>query len=65
MFVSERSSSVTEVLVESQRTPYQLQGVVSVGFHEDKRESGSSKVSLNWYRYNPSWFRDATVVARA
>lgn len=48
MLVLERLSSVTVVFVESQRTPYQLQGVVSRGFHEESVESGSSKVSLNW-----------------
>jgi hypothetical protein len=64
MFVLERLSSVTVVFVESQRIPYQLHGVVSLGFHDERNESGSSKVSLNWYRYNPSWFNDVTVVDR-
>lgn len=60
MLVSERSSSVTVVLVESHFTPYQLQGVLSLVFQEDKRESGSSSESLNCCRYKPSWFRDTT-----
>lgn len=64
MLVSEKSSSVTVVIVESQQTPFQLQGVVSVGFHEERDESGSSKVSLNWYRYNPSWFKPDMFVGR-
>lgn len=64
MLVSKKSSSVTVVLVESQRTPFQLQGVVSVGFHEERDESRLSKVSLNWYRYNPSWFKPDTFVGR-
>ncbi|QCE03405.1 hypothetical protein DEO72_LG8g1429 [Vigna unguiculata] len=52
MLVSERSSSVTEVLEASpaQVTPYHLQGVASLGFQEERVESGSSRESLSWYR---------------
>lgn len=60
MFVFERSRVVTvavvavvvsaaeAVVVGEQVTPYQLHGVESRGFQEDRRESGSSRRSLNW-----------------
>ena len=50
MLVLERSREWTELVVGSQETPNQEQGVSSRSFHERRAESGSSRESLTVWR---------------
>lgn len=50
MLELERSRDVTDAVVGSQTTPYQLQGVSSRGFQLERTAFGSSKPNLALWR---------------